>query len=116
MGRFRPSVARVRALWTSYGPEVFVIGCTTSTLARDFFPEIPCSYNTDNFVDYRECVEGALNELVNAGVIRPAERARFYQVHCEHFMQHIGEVANANNNQLNNNETKHDSSIYTRLH
>ncbi len=44
---------------------------------RIVFPEIPCSYNTDNFVDYRECVEGALNELINAHVILPVERGRF---------------------------------------
>jgi len=49
MADFGPRSRAIRALWTSYGPEVFVIGCTTSTLGeRIVFPEIPCSYNTDN--------------------------------------------------------------------
>jgi hypothetical protein len=44
---------------------------------RIIFPEIPCSYDTDNFADYRECVQGALAELINAHVILPVERGRF---------------------------------------
>ncbi len=46
---------------------------------RIVFPEIPCSYAAewDEVRDYRQCVQGALGELVDAGVLSRAERGRF---------------------------------------
>src|SRR5262249_23406445 len=41
------------------------------------FPEIPCSYDTQRSnSEYAACVQGALAELVDAGVIGSAERGR----------------------------------------
>ena len=46
---------------------------------RIIFPEIPCRYDdpTISFSEYQACVEGALTELTNANVLRPADAARF---------------------------------------
>ncbi len=44
------------------------------------FPEIPCDYRHDQwskYNDYKVCVKGAMDELQAAGVVSPAEAARF---------------------------------------
>ncbi len=46
---------------------------------RVVFPEIPCSFDDSGstLLAYQACVTDALDGLVDAGVIGPAERGRF---------------------------------------
>lgn len=47
---------------------------------RVVFPEIPCSFDDDSMgeIEYAECVDGALDELVAAGQLTAAEGVRLF--------------------------------------